>query len=167
MKRCGRCGEVKAYEDYGYRNKTAGVRHTICKTCHAAYRVAYVERLGRDVHHANIVAWTASQRSARRSAVLEYLAAHPCVDCGEGDPRVLDFDHVRDVKSAAISAMIRDRRPMRAIWDEIAKCDVRCANCHRRRTALTLWRTAERSSRENSAVASFVIEEGLAARTSD
>ncbi len=76
---------------------------------------------------------------ANPAHVREYLEAHPCVDCGEADPVVLDFDHVRDIKHAAISAMVRDRRSMKSIWAEIAKCEVRCANCHRRKTARTLW----------------------------
>jgi hypothetical protein len=65
--------------------------------------------------------------------LLEYLRDHPCVDCGESDPLVLEFDHVGE-KSFEIGAGLPDRN-----WDsilrEIAKCEVVCANCHRRRTA--------------------------------
>jgi hypothetical protein len=64
--------------------------------------------------------------------VLEYLLTHPCVDCGETDPVVLEFDHLRD-KLGNISAMYG--HAWRSILAEIAKCDVVCANCHRRRTA--------------------------------
>ena len=73
----------------------------------------------------------------RRNAilVLEYLEAHPCVDCGEPDPIVLDFDHVRGGKTSSVSSMIDRACAMDVIKTEIAKCDVRCANCHRRRTA--------------------------------
>jgi hypothetical protein len=68
--------------------------------------------------------------------LFEYLASHSCVDCGEADPIVLEFDHVdRNEKTAAVSEMIRDQRPWRVILEEIAQCQVRCANCHRRRTA--------------------------------
>jgi hypothetical protein len=68
--------------------------------------------------------------------IFEYLRNHPCVDCGESDPVVLEFDHVdRERKESAISEMIRDQRPWEVISVEIEKCEVRCANCHRRRTA--------------------------------
>ena len=67
--------------------------------------------------------------------LVTYLSEHPCVDCGEQDLLVLDFDH-RDpaTKRLAIGSLLRYARwsPLEA---EIAKCDVRCANCHRRRTA--------------------------------
>jgi len=70
-----------------------------------------------------------------RDYVLGYLASHPCVDCGESDPVVLEFDHVRAPRRAHLSTMIRDEWGIERIAAEIAKCDVRCANCHRRRTA--------------------------------
>ena len=63
-----------------------------------------------------------------------YFETHPCVDCGEEDKDVLEFDHVRGEKMFTISTKLRSKR-----WDqilaEISKCDVRCANCHKRRHA--------------------------------
>jgi hypothetical protein len=68
-----------------------------------------------------------------RDHVDSYLREHPCIDCGEKDILVLDFDHVRDIKLKSISAMLRQGATLDQIKLEIAKCDVRCANCHRRR----------------------------------
>jgi len=70
-----------------------------------------------------------------RMWVWGYLLAHPCVDCGETDIRVLEFDH-RDPKekSGEISRMVNDRCGVQRIEAEVEKCDVRCANCHRRRS---------------------------------
>lgn len=82
----------------------------------------------------------ASRRNARERDrfarfLIDYLRDHPCVDCGAKDPRILEFDHREGVeKVAAINTLLKAQA-----WDamvaEIAKCDVRCANCHRRRTA--------------------------------
>jgi hypothetical protein len=55
-------------------------------------------------------------------------------DCGETDPLVLEFDHLGD-KSFNIAKGIRDHS-WQSVLDEIRKCEVVCANCHRRRTAL-------------------------------
>jgi hypothetical protein len=74
------------------------------------------------------------RREGLHLRILEFLRGHPCVDCGETDPVVLEFDHLRD-KVRNVSAMVNARMPWRAIEAEIEKCDVVCANCHRRRTA--------------------------------
>ncbi len=65
-----------------------------------------------------------------------FLAEHTCVDCGEADVRCLDFDH-RDsaTKSAEVSVLLGQGHAWSRIRAEMAKCDVRCANCHRRVTA--------------------------------
>jgi len=65
---------------------------------------------------------------------IKYLSTHPCVDCGETDFRVLDFDHVSDKKLANVSNMVWKPSPLATIKKEIAKCEVRCANDHRRVT---------------------------------
>jgi hypothetical protein len=71
-----------------------------------------------------------------RPWLLNYWIENPCVDCGETDPVVLDFDHRNpDEKLFDISRAFLSQRPWKKILDEINKCDVRCANCHRRRTA--------------------------------
>ena len=75
------------------------------------------------------------RRREKRRYVFDHLKANPCVDCGETDPIVLEFDH-RDPAEKLFALSKAARRTLAAIRDEIAKCDVRCANCHRRRTAV-------------------------------
>lgn len=67
--------------------------------------------------------------------VLDYLKSHSCVDCGEKDPVILEFDHVRGKKDFNISQVLHRGVSLSTIQAEIKKCDVRCANCHRKRTA--------------------------------
>lgn len=70
-----------------------------------------------------------------RAWVKAYLSDHPCVDCGEDDVRVLEFDHVDPkLKLFGISRGVADGRSLKSIQAEIAKCEVRCCNCHRIRT---------------------------------
>ena len=64
-----------------------------------------------------------------RKLVAEALAGG-CVDCGNHDIRVLEFDHVRGTKLDGIGSMIRRGRSMAAVEAEIEKCEVRCKNCH-------------------------------------
>lgn len=72
-------------------------------------------------------------RARIQQAQLAELKAHPCVDCGvQHIPAVMEFDHVRGVKKYAIKASKMARRDLP---EELAKCELRCANCHRIRHA--------------------------------
>ena len=64
----------------------------------------------------------------------EYLLDHACVDCGQTDLLVLEFDHIGDEKLMEVSRLIQNASSWRTIEREIAKCEVVCANCHKRRT---------------------------------
>lgn len=79
--------------------------------------------------------WRRTRIARLKEFKQEYLEEHPCVDCGESDPVVLDFDHVDPAdKFDGISHMIRAAYSLARLQAEIAKCQIRCANCHRRRT---------------------------------
>jgi hypothetical protein len=74
-------------------------------------------------------------RQRNRAFVSTYLATHPCVDCGEADPVVLEFDHVRGEKRMDVGRMATSVGVgLVTLQAEIDKCEVRCANCHRRKT---------------------------------
>ena len=88
-------------------------------------------------HHIARVRQDNLRRKADAASHLEaYLRTHPCIWCGTTDIRVLEFDHRPDEpKRANVSAMVGMGLPWNRILEEIAKCDVRCANCHRIMTA--------------------------------
>lgn len=73
-------------------------------------------------------------RELVRAWLLEYLKEHPCVDCGETNPIVLEFDHVRGLKLFNIGEVAGRRMSLKTVQSEVAKCEVRCANCHRSKT---------------------------------
>jgi hypothetical protein len=75
-----------------------------------------------------------SRTASRRDALDQYKLERGCVDCGyRKDPIALDFDHREpSLKTANLSEMLH--HSWSKVLAEIAKCDVRCANCHRIRT---------------------------------
>lgn len=54
-----------------------------------------------------------------------------CARCDETDPSCLDFHHVGE-KEAGVGWMVSNRRPIREIRAEVERCELLCANCHRR-----------------------------------
>lgn len=69
-----------------------------------------------------------------RDFIYMWLISHPCIDCGETDPIVLEFDHLND-KIANVCKLMADGLSLDRLKKEIDKCDVVCSNCHTRRTA--------------------------------
>jgi len=59
------------------------------------------------------------------------LLNHPCVDCGESNPIVLDFDHIDKTNKKSLTFLTRSMCSLKTLEKEINKCEVRCANCHR------------------------------------
>ena len=75
------------------------------------------------------------RKAENNRRLIVYLEQHPCVDCGEKDVEVLDCDHVRGTKVGNVVDLIHKRKfSWKRIEEELTKCDVRCANCHRRKT---------------------------------
>lgn len=72
---------------------------------------------------------------AKKRAFVDNLKKGPCVDCGiEYPPYVMDFDHLED-KSFNIAWIVsRNLKGMAFLQQEIDKCELVCANCHRERT---------------------------------
>lgn len=104
-----------------------------CKDCLRPYGKIHYQRY-RDYYKAKARFRSLAIRDELRAKVFAYLSEHPCVDCGETDLVVLEFDHVRGDKRRDISAMMQQGFSWEAVSEEIEKCDVRCANCHRRVT---------------------------------
>ena len=132
LRRCGRCGEEKAEARFNWRREARGQRDSMCRDCRAAYHREHYLR-----NKERYIAQARERKQAlalqRTQYLLAYFEEHPCADCGEDDPRVLEFDHLGD-KSFNIGQALA-YRSWSSILAEIAKCDVVCANCHRRRTA--------------------------------
>ncbi len=75
------------------------------------------------------------QRKKNKAFVDRVKRRFNCVDCGESNPIVLDFDHVRGEKKRAIADMVSNYYSIRTIKEEMRKCEIRCANCHRIKTS--------------------------------
>ena len=131
-KRCSRCGAIKPLTGFHIDRSRRDGRQTYCRDCNIDQMIKYHAANG-DVCRARIKARRERLREINQRLLLEYLLGHACVDCGEADPVVLDFDHLRD-KWLNVSELVSRGRPWDEILAEIAKCEVVCANCHRRRT---------------------------------
>ena len=80
------------------------------------------------------------KRRAKIRQVIVEAKARPCEDCGVEYPTcVMQFDHVRGEKKLSIGSATALIKSLIALHEEIAKCEVVCANCHALRTETRKW----------------------------
>ena len=136
-RRCSMCRTLKPADAFPWKYRERGLRRSYCWDCCRIYARRHYQ-LNRQVYLERTRERRKIDREACRQYAYEYLGTHPCMDCGETDLSVLDFDHRdRSTKLDDIAALIR-RGNLARLAAEIAKCDVRCANDHRRKTARDL-----------------------------
>ena len=139
-RKCGRCDSWQPPENFGFRDKAQTRRQFWCLICLVDYKRDWYLR-NRVAHKEHVRITSRGRVAENRARLAAFKAEHPCVDCGESDPVVLEFDHLRD-KRWNVSEMITGAFPWATIEAELEKCAVRCANCHRRKTS------AERNGRD-------------------
>jgi len=131
---CARCHQAKPLSEFPIKNAVRGTYRSYCQPCRSDY--------GKEHYRKNVAGYIARSkvrapidRQRNREFIAGYLSTHPCVDCGEADPVVLEFDH-RDpnTKANGVGRLVHTTT-LPAVRVEIEKCDVRCGNCHRIRTA--------------------------------
>lgn len=83
----------------------------------------------KDRHHAMSAAW----KDRNRQWVEEFKSIVGCSQCGEKHPACLDFHHNDEsAKTISIAEAIQNGWNIERIADEMLKCSILCANCHRK-----------------------------------
>lgn len=140
---CSSCKEPKPIDAFNFKIKAKNIRRGICKTCSRAYGKKHYAN-NRKMYLKKAYLFTKQKRKDNIDYIFAYLLEHPCIDCGEADPRKLEFDHINDDKKYNISDMAGTGFSFKKIQEEINKCEIRCANCHRLKTAKDYkWRIHE------------------------
>lgn len=132
VKRCSRCKKEKSLEEFNFKFKKLGIRQKACREC-TQIEIRSHYNSNREYYIRKAKTRNKTIRDRNRDYVLKYLSTHACVDCGETDPIVLEFDHIRN-KKFDIAFLLRNHT-LGHLKTEIDKCEVRCSNCHKRKTA--------------------------------
>lgn len=129
MKICPKCNVNKKDPEFRQHPGKRGNLFWICRVCEKKYKAEYYE-----IHKGRLIQKNVKNRRIRyqRLRIMAKTAMKDgCVDCGLKDIRCLDFDHVHGNKSANVAQLIGATVSVKRLMDEIKKCEVRCANCHR------------------------------------
>lgn len=131
MKTCSRCKEEKPLTEFN-KKRASGVQ-PYCRPCQGEYQRENYENV-RVQTLENIYENRRKRKTTIRLFLAEFYSANPCVDCGETDITVLDFDHLLE-KNFGINKALGDVMPLERIKEELKNGEVRCSNCHRKITA--------------------------------
>lgn len=145
---CGCGGRLRHRDARRYALPGVGQGHRwVCESCGAVktrWEAATPEERTRERAQSR----RASALYRRRiRAIFEQAKDRPCADCGRRFPTcAMDLDHVRGTKKFKVSEAVQAAYtyPIKRVLDEIGKCEVGCANCHRVRTQ---QRLADESAR--------------------
>ena len=134
VKGCVICRQELPLSEFNVRRRSRDGKQNVCRSCNRDRARRYYAD-NREAHLRSVRERTAAARRAAWRVLGDYLLEHPCVDCGEGDIRVLDFDHrPGSNKTADVMRLVRDGHSITRIMIEVGKCDIRCRNCHARIT---------------------------------
>lgn len=121
---CRKCGKEKSLYEYTIHIDYSDAHNSTCKRC--------VSEVSLERYYKNKESELEAKkrrRDEKRKWLWEYLKSHPCVDCGNDDPRVLELDHLGD-KIDSVSRLVSQGNSLNSVIEEVKKCEVRCANCH-------------------------------------
>ena len=123
---CKNCSTEKPEEEFSFKNKAKGIRQAHCKECHKIWRRSHYED-NKEKEYKRARAY----KKERQQWLREFKKDKECSKCGFKHPAALQFHHREgeeksfNIAHAAQNGIGEDR-----VLEEIAKCDILCANCH-------------------------------------
>jgi hypothetical protein len=125
-KRCRKCCLTKQRKEFNAHKQTRDKLASWCRKCTAdsdkARNRMYMRR------------YVNPNKESRKLWLQKYKAERGCARCKENDPICLDFNHINPTTKLFQISKFRFSS-MDKLQTEIDKCEVLCANCHRKETA--------------------------------
>lgn len=129
--KCNKCGIDKNAEEFPFKNKKLNKRSSICKECQREYKLKYYYN-HKETHYER----NKKTKQKITDYINDYKKTHPCLKCGESTIECLDFHHLGNKEIEV--AKLKGYGSLNKVKNEISKCIVLCANCHRKLHAGTI-----------------------------
>ena len=139
MKQCTKCKVTKSESEYFVKDSKSGRLHSQCKQCYREHRSTYYKQHYRTYREQYLERARIRRRTLRnqfRENMLKYLEGKACIICGENDKRTFEFDHISpSEKGFGIARSVSLGHSWDEVENEMKKCRILCANCHKKQTA--------------------------------
>ena len=127
---CSKCNVEKEETEFSWRKKDV-IRHKRCKSCQAISGNKHYQE-NKDVMKQKAIAHNIVATQSLYKHISEYKANLGCCNCKENDPACLDLHHLdSETKEGNVSDLVKKGNKNKVL-EEIKKCIVICANCHRK-----------------------------------
>lgn len=127
-KQCSKCKKELSIDNFRWRNKAQGKLHSQCKNCE---KEADKIRYSNNTERQKIVLNNAMLQKERNTLIVEQAKQCGCQKCGEKRLYLMEFHHKNPKEKVnTIAHMIKSSSEQNLI-QEMEKCIVLCANCHR------------------------------------
>lgn len=127
-KLCYRCKLWKPLEEFYVKSSTKDGRQGHCKECQKLYNKKHYKD-----NKAKYLARAIDHNAKYIAKFKDWKSQFKCKTCGEDDIACLDFHHKdEDTKIANIADAVRNKWSLDKVKEEALKCEILCANCHRK-----------------------------------
>lgn len=131
MKKCTKCSKLKEFDGFCKSSRMKDGYQNWCKLCMTDNTMSRYKKDKTKFNKRN-----AEYKKRKQLQFYKWLKGKCCVDCNESNILVLEFDHVKKgTKFKDISRLCNEGYKWAVIEEEIKKCEIVCANCHKIRTA--------------------------------
>lgn len=143
-KQCTKCVLEKVLEDFGKDSRHKDGLQSQCRTCCSQQkRIRFTTLEGKAIRkqqnaiyhqiHAHEISSRRAKKYRKNQEFINQYKIKQCTDCGQQYPsECMELDHIFGNKFDNVSAM--KFRSLDKIIQEINKCEIVCAVCHRIRT---------------------------------
>ena len=131
VKKCSKCKldlDIEMFNKKGIRKDGTIKYQDFCIECN---KIASREWYRQGNNKTRIITKVNEYKKENRIKFNEYKSTVSCIQCGESHISCLDFHH-RDPKQKDFLLSDIRSRGLNTIQKELDKCDVLCANCHRK-----------------------------------
>jgi hypothetical protein len=126
MKTCTRCKQLLPLDCFGNKTESKDGKKSACKQCCTKQNHQWRRTTkGKRSHAAGVK----KRRRSTKLWLLEQIGANCCSQCPENHPACLDFHHKHGKKFNLAPNMTKSKQEL---LEEVRKCIVLCANCHRK-----------------------------------
>ncbi len=126
------CKELKLENEFNKNSHKKDGLQDICRLCNKTRAKRYYKE-NQSYHRNQVNLRKRKLIKQNQEKMWGFLLKSSCVDCGNNNPLVLEFDHFRD-KENGVCQLLCGGSSWERVLKEIEKCEIRCANCHNIKT---------------------------------